>query len=275
MTFTVATSVDQWIDREASIRLPDGHFHPSSLFECERKAIYEIRGTEPSNEKDARNKRILHLGTTWHQVVQRAIASDPRIKRIYIEVPAEDDWFNITGHADAVAEYEDGSWELFEIKTAGLFQWKKYAFGDKKRGIPPGPSETYRGQARTYAYCLRRNGFSTDDPDWPSIEPNPGVVYPPLGDALLRIRFIFVCRDDLTIAEFVENVDPAWETNELEPKMLRLQRYQDDGTALPPRLPLENGERNWLCAGYCTFRDRCFNLDKEGVMLDEQVLHAA
>lgn len=266
MTFTVATSVDRWIDDNASIRLPDSRWHPSSLFECERKAVYEIRATEPSNEKDARNKRILHLGTTWHEVVQRAIASDPRIARIYIEVPAEDDWFGITGHADAVAQYEDGTWELFEIKTAGLFQWKVYAFGNEKKGIPKGPSKAYRGQASTYAYCLRRNGFTYPGASVEDGQEGADVVCPPLGDALLRIRYIFVCRDDLTIAEFVENVDPAWETDELEPKMLRLQRYQENGVALPPRAKNPDGTPIWIC-DYCTFRTTCFDVDGEGVVL--------
>lgn len=265
--FTAATSVDNWIETVASIREPDGKWHPSSLFTCERQAVYEVRGTPPSNDKDNRNKRILHLGTTWHQVIQRAIAADPRIVSVYIEVPAEDDWYNISGHADAVALYEDGTWELFEIKSAGLFQWKKIANGEKTKGIPAGPKPDHIGQARTYAYALRKNGFTEEHPTDFVYEDGWERV-PPLGDLLRTIRFIYICRDDLTIAEFVINVDPAWESDVLEPKMLRLQQYVDDGTALPPRLPNEkDGTRNWLCSGFCVFRDKCFNLDSEGVEL--------
>ncbi len=243
--FSVSASLDRWIQSTDTPRLPDGKWHPSSLFGCERQAVYEVLGTPKSDAKQARNLRIMRMGTHIHEVIQSALLADTSVAGVWTEVPVGDKRLNIKGHADGLILHDDGTWELLEIKSISL---NGFRYLD-------GPKEEHKGQARTYAYILRTVG--SDD----------GLTGP---YDISRIRYCYVSRDDMKIMEFTEPIDPSWEWS-LDMKIARLERYVEDGTALPLRLPDEikkgKPQRHWLCASYCDFRTKCWEQDPEGVDL--------
>lgn len=243
-SFNVRSALDRYIGANQSIREPDGKWHPSGLFGCERQAIYDIRGTEPTDERDPRSKRILYTGTTFHEIVQAAVAADPGVDFAHTEVTIDVPELNIAGHADQLLRFPDGSWELQEYKTIS------------PKGMEYGlPKPEHIGQARAYLYALRYYGSP------------PGI--PPLRDDLTAVRITYISRDDMRVEEFVIEADPAWEA-EFEDKLDRLERYRADTIALPPRLPDEvkrgKRQRAWLCT-YCPYLTRCWGQDPEGVAL--------
>lgn len=267
---SVEAVLDAHIARTEKPRPPDGRWHPSSLFSCERQAVYEVRGTPPSDNRENKSRRILRLGTTVHEIVQRALIEDAKALAVYNEVAVDIPGLNVTGHSDTLIQHTENDWELLEFKSIGA---RGMQYGDL-------PKSEHEEQARTYAYGLRKIGGRVPGPeiancdclDYPcehselTPEERPGII-PPLGDALNRIRIVYFSRDDLRVQEFVLPIDTDWE-DEFEARIARLERYRKDGEALPPRLPLEkNGKKNWLCAGYCLFRTQCWEQDGEGVNL--------
>lgn len=255
MTISVEALLDAHIRRIEKPRPPDGLWHPSSIFGCERQAVYEVRGTTPSDVRENRSRRILRMGTTIHEIVQTALTNEAAGVVVYNEVAVDIPALNITGHCDSLLMHSPDDWELLEFKSIS-------PNGMKYGGLP---KPEHVNQARTYAYGLRHIG---------GVVPGPTIAFaddedlpiPPLGDKLQRIRIAYFSRDDLRVEEFPLLVDEEWEA-ELEDKIARLNRYRDDGEALPPRLPLERGKKNWLCAGFCQFRSKCWTNDQEGIEL--------
>jgi len=252
---SVEAVLDAHMLRTESVREPDGKWHPSSLFGCERQALYEVRGTPTSDARENKSRRILRLGTTVHEIVQRALIEDAHALAVYNEVAVDIPGLNVTGHSDTLIQHAADDWELLEFKSIGS---RGMQYGDL-------PKSEHEEQARTYAYGLRRVG---------GVVPGPTIAFaddedlpiPPLGDSLNRIRIAYFSRDDLRVMEFVLPIDTDWE-DEFEARIARLERYRADGAALPPRLPLEkNGKKNWLC-GYCLYRTKCWETDGEGVRL--------
>lgn len=245
--FTVRGALDRYIDANQSIREPDGKWHPSGLFSCERQAVYAVRGIEPTNERDPRSKRILYTGTTFHGIVQSAARLDPHVATAYTEVLCDVPDLNILGSADQLLRFHDGTWELQEYKTISP-KGMEYAL----------PKPEHVEQVRTYMFVLRWYGSTAE-----------GRVLPPLRDALTRARVSYVSRDDMRVEEFIIEADPEWEAA-FEERIDRLERYREDGTALPPRLPDEvkrgRVKRAWLC-DYCAYATRCWTSDPEGVEL--------
>lgn len=253
MTFSVESAVDSYVLANASIREPDQLWHPSSVFACDRKAIYEYRGTESSNPRTNRSHRVLHIGSRWHEIVQAAILDHGGADEVYTEVPISIPSLKVVGHADQIVRIGD-RWELIEIKSISSrgFQYLK---GAKPEHIQ---------QAMTYLYALRVYGSPCPIDEAHECDPvfiqGCRKAIPPLGDALDRIRLCYISKDDLRVGEYVVHWDPAFES-ELRIKVATLQSYADDPLSLPPRLPLEKGKKNWLCESYCELRDRCWNTD--------------
>lgn len=267
MTDTAAATVTAYVRSLEEVREPDGRWHPSGLFTCPRSAVYEVRGTPPSDEKDDRNRAILRLGTNLHKFVQDAYTAQSGAKNVYHEVEVEMPGLGVYGHADTLLEYDDGSWELCEWKSIGVF--------GLKAGLSKGelPKPEHRKQAQTYAAGLATYGGFVDDYKDVVLcaegDTNDefcgahGGHVPPLGDRLKRIRFAYFSRDDLRIEEFVEDVDPSWSL-ELADYIAGLDGYgrEPDGP-LPPRLVTKQAD-HWLCKSYCQFRTRCWTRDGEG-----------
>lgn len=277
--FSVEGALDKHVAALEEERQPDGYWHPSSLFGCARKAVYEFLGT-PKPALDAKTKRIFRIGHETHEFIQTAVAEQGNLVLFLPEVKVVDDELKIKGHADGLGLYADGTWELFEFKTI-RDNALKYA---KEL-----PKDDHRKQTVSYVRTLRKFGGTWKLPDelvgdylnalGPLRETLPNyvvdtdgevrLVIPPLPD-LERIRFAYLAKGDWTIAEFVQLYNEqkgAWVESYVE----RLQRHVDEGT-LPMRLPnktLDSGnisptQHHYLC-GYCPFAERCWKQDEEGV----------
>ena len=259
---SVNATLDAYITRTESVREADGLWHPSSLFSCERSAVYEVRGVPHSDPKDGRSKRILRLGSILHALVQDAYTQDSGAVRVYHEVEINIPDLGVIGHADTLEEHADGTFILDEWKSKGgdALKWAL------KRGDLP--SEEHVKQAKTYGTALARYGGVIQHDifcDCGACDIDSRIVIPPLGDRLRMIRVVYFSRDDLRISEHELTPDPTWGI-ELADTITRLNAYRDDGAALPPRL-VEKQADHWLCKSYCNFRSRCWGQDGEGVEL--------
>lgn len=280
MPFSVEAAVDRYVEELEEARGHDGLWHPSGLFGCPRKAVYDYLGVD-KDEPDARAKRIFRLGHMLHEFVQTAIAAwvdsiDPGEDGLVLflpEVKVVDPELGVKGHADGLGLYADGHWELFEFKSINSNAFK---YGDL-------PKDDHRKQPTLYAGILRRLGgtWKVDGPRralpvgglgleaFTDEEGDLRLRIPPLPD-LTRMQLVYVSKDDMQMEAFPQLWTPekeAWIGSYLE----RLQRHADEGT-LPHRLPnktLPSGnisptQRDYRCS-YCPFAARCWNVDKEGV----------
>ena len=244
MTFSVTSALDAFVEAQQSEREPDGLFHPSSLFGCARQAIYELRGTPKTNLRTARSRRILYIGSRLHELIQGAVTAQATVLESFAEVAISIPDLGIVGSADQLILTTDG-WELEEYKTINS---RAFAFGDL-------PKKDHVGQACVYMMALRDYGGVAQD----------GTVIPPLGDQLPRVRLAYVSKDDLLIGEhFVEWTDEM--AHEIEQKISYLRSFSPP--ALPPRLPFSKGtKKDWRC-GYCSFLDRCWDVDQPERAID-------
>lgn len=241
MTFSVEGALASYIQEHASVRLPDGAWHPSGLYACARKTVYAFRGTEESNPTDARTQRVFHIGHTLHAVVQAAVASDPHVIGVYTEVAIRIPELNIIGAGDQLVQFDDKTWELEEYKSINsmAFRYKDL------------PKADHAAQVVPYLKALREHGGVADD----------GRIIPPLGDGLRRARLTYLSKDDLLMEEHIVHWSEAKEVD-LAERVAALEHYRT-GDALPDRLPetpnKKSGkmERNWQCK-YCSFHDLCW-----------------
>ena len=248
--FSIASALDRRVASEFEERGPDGYWHPSALFGCLRQAIYASRGTEITDPRDDRSKRILRVGHQFHEYVQGAVNADPRIARAYEEVKILDDELRIKGSLDHIVVYRaNDRLEVEEYKTIN-----SNAF--KYRDLP---KPDHVGQLATYLFVLGRTGGLASD----------GTIIPPT-DA--RGRIAYVSKDDLLVEEFTVLLTPGKE-RDIRRRIAYLDSYAAHGTALPPRLPDEEKKgkekgfkRAFLC-NYCPYQRRCWEEDGPGVDL--------
>jgi CRISPR/Cas system-associated exonuclease Cas4 (RecB family) len=239
MEFTISGAMDAHIEQLETPRLPDGKWHPSSLYGCDRKALYEIRATVPSDERDPSSKRALRQGHIYHEFIQEAVANTAGLP-VYDEVKIYSPDLNLTGSVDGVIMLSPDEAQVLEYKTTKAWGFKKL----------DGPKEDHIGQTKAYVYCLRKYGGIRRD----------GEVIPPLGDKLKSVRFAYICKDDFAIKEYVLQYDPSWD-EEVESRVGALASFQETGK-LPERLTGSGGKRNWLC-GYCPFETRCWEVEED------------
>jgi hypothetical protein len=235
--FSVEAALDAYVDEVEEARTPDGHWHPSSLYGCPRKAVYEARGVVATDPPDARKRRLFRVGHLLHQFVQDAVERfvGTLIRRAYRELPVAIPELNIAGTADGLVEFESGYWELQEYKSINS---RSFKYNDL-------PKVEHVGQVTPYLYALQKHG-------------SPARGVPPLGDALTRARITYVSKDDLEISEHIVLMTDA-KLADLETRVTSLSRYS--GTDLPPRMPDgARGKRHWAC-GYCSFVSRCWDTD--------------
>ncbi len=253
MSFSVADAVDRWVEANASIRQPDGMWHPSSISGCQRKAVYEFRGVPKTDDRSPRERRVLFLGTSFHEIVQSAVKASPLVAEVHTEVRILVPELNLTGSADQLLIFEDGTAETQEFKTI-----KEWGFKNLN-----GPKDDHLEQVKAYLFALRQYGGVSDE----------GIVIPPLGDRLRGARFTYIEKQTFDTKEFTVEWDPAWE-QELHDRLNALETYRADALSLPPRMPMEKGKPHWMCKGAwgkCEYFTRCWETDGEGTPPDLDV----
>ena len=250
MTFTVAAALDAYVERESPPREPDGLWHPSSISGCARRAIYEMRQVPQTDPQTPKQKRILFLGSRFHEVMQAAVKSAPGVVAVYTEVKVLIPELNLTGAADQVVvllvEHEDGSVELQEFKTIKEWGFRKLT----------GPKDDHLEQCKSYVLALRDFGGVADD----------GTVLPPFGNRLSRIRFTYIEKQTLDTREFIVDWLPRWEAD-VRQTIADLEAYRADPESLPPRLPMNGSKRDYRCDwgwGKCQFLTQCWETDGAG-----------
>jgi hypothetical protein len=241
--FSVEQALDDHVALSEEPRLPDGKWHPSSLYGCPRKAVYEVRGVEPTNPVDARGKRVFRVGHILHNFVQDAVERKigESLTQAYREVPVSLPELNVVGTGDGLVQFASGFWELQEYKSINstAFRYRDL------------PKTEHVGQVTPYLLALQRHG-------------SPDNAIPPLGDALTRARLTYVSKDDLRVEEHTVLLTEA-KIADLEGRVAWLNPYRE-GTSLPPRLKAEGKSKTpWQC-GYCAFQTRCYDTDTEAEM---------
>lgn len=281
LDFSVATVLDSYVTELEEERLPDGFWHPSSLFGCARRAVYDYLGT-PKPPLDSRTKRVFRMGHIIHEFLQAAILRAVErgdLLQGYVEVKVFDPERGLKGHADGLVQLPDGTWVVLELKSIKSTGMK---YGDL-------PKDDHRKQAAAYVSILRRHGgllrideeanpLSSDRPGWKRVympfltgveEDGETKWYdqlPPIPE-LSHVAFVYVSKDDMEIREFIQvqtDQKEAW----LDDYLARLRRHVSEGTQ-PRRLERvtegrKSGRRHYLC-GYCPFEAKCWNEDQEGI----------
>ena len=300
--FSVADALDAHIAATSEDREPDGMYHPSSLFLCERRAIYAVRGILPSNPPDAKTMRVFRVGHEFHRIVQEAVsgsavALDEGIgdsgttAYVYHEIELHSPRLNLKGSADTVRFYLDDEAEELLVE---VIEYKSIKEASLKYGKEL-PKPDHVQQALTYAYILRHEVWWTPaeydetagmcpncQTPWkcngPHEPPPPRMeMHRPLGDRLRHVRICYVGKESIDVREFLVEITDEGE-RALERYIAHLDLYRlsgvsdsehrlGEGDPLPPRLPVVNGKKHWLCASYCDWRDRCWNVDSVGVEL--------
>lgn len=240
--------IDDYVASIEEEREPDGYWHPSGMFGCARKAVYEKTGAE-KEPFTTRTKRTFRLGHMLHELVQTALETDPSVEEFYSEIEVIDEVRKQRGHADGLVKIEGGEWALLELKSIGSYGFKALTE----------PKQDHVDQAKTYATIIRRDGYLLAD----------GTKMPPIPE-LERIIFGYVSKDNLDVKQYNLVLTPS-DTQELDYYVDRLNLHVFEGT-LPRRLDSVttptgrvSKTRPWLC-GYCPFQTQCYSKQEpEGV----------
>lgn len=239
----ITDALSTYIKDNASIRKPDGKYHPSGLFGCDRKTIYEVLGTPKTDTRDDRSFRILEMGQIVHDFVQKAILTqyDEAYDEIKLSIPD----LNIVGSADLIVRVGD-EWEVVELKTINS---RAFQYGDT-------PKVEHVMQLQTYMYAIRSNGFTVA-----GVGPTEDVVFDaaPFKD-LTKGRLVYISKDDMKMAEYTIEYSEELARSIVD-KVAKLDYHLKSNT-LPERLPEEKGKKHWLC-GYCEFKTKCWEVDSE------------
>lgn len=268
MGFSVQAALDSYVAEIEEERLPDGRWHPSSLSgECARKAIYAVRGVEPTDPPDERARRVFRVGHVLHEFAQTAVERSPDVEKAYHEIHIDDPELDITGDSDDLVLFKDGTWELQEYKSKNS---NSMDFALKKGELP---ERAHVVQAGVYLLVLRRRGGVAKDRDTGLT-----TIIPPLGDALTRARITYLSKDDMRVEEFEVPWDDRAEAL-IREHLEYLEVYRQVEWSLPPRLPLNGKKKHWMCewkrkdgtGGRCPFFTRCWDLDPDHVDPNEDV----
>jgi CRISPR/Cas system-associated exonuclease Cas4 (RecB family) len=258
--FSVEAALDAHVAALVEVREPDGAYHPSQMFICERRATYSVRATPESNPPGPRTHRVFRVGHEFHRFAQQALsfsAGKGNTAFVYHEVALHSPRLNLRGSADSIRFYMDEEADELLVEVIEYKSIKEASLRYAKEL----PKLDHVSQALTYAYLLRH------EPWWTPTEADPEILefHKPLGNRLLQVRICYISKDDLNVREFLVPVTEAWE-RELERYIARLDMYRLDEVALPPRLPIVNGKKHWAC-GYCPWADKCWLVDSEGIEL--------
>lgn len=243
MTYDVGQAIDKWVAYLEEPREPDGLWHPSSMWGCTRKAIYEVRGTQKSDPIPAEMKRVFRIGHLLHEFIQDAVRADTDVIESYSEVPVTYDDYGITGHADHLIRTAEG-WRLLEFKTINPNGF---------RYVADGPKDDHRWQALTYMWVLREAGAVM------CYRGDGNVVdLAPLGDSLTRASVFYISKG--AGMEHVQH-DIEWHPENKEAILDRIHGLNDAnaGLGLPDRLVAPKGKPRHPLCGYCQYETLCYS----------------
>lgn len=240
---SVTKALDDYIESIEEPREPDGKYHPSQFWFCDRQTMYALRGVERTNPPDKKSKRRFKIGHILHELVQEALAQSPDVISFYPEFLILDEEGNITGHGDGLIFFSDGTVVVLEAKSIRKAAFK-YLHGK--------PKPEHVKQASIYAHHAKHRGC------WVDTEGGKQFI-PPLGDRLIGLLVAYFEKEDLDTAEFFVPYDEQWDAD-IEEKVEKLRPYREDPESLPPRLPLVKGKKSWMC-NYCDWKDRCWKVD--------------
>lgn len=251
--FKVANALDLYIESLRDDREMDGKYHPSSMFQCTRKVVYNVRGVPASEPLDLKSQRRFYIGHRLHEVVQAAIDVTPGVEAFYPEFEADVPALNIAGHGDGLILLSNGNWLLLELKSI------------RKTGFRYGLREENLKQAKAYAAAVRIYGVK-------ALSPSTGLMeqLPPLGDKLVGILVVYVEKEDLDIREhFIEWEDSFHDF--VVDRVNELNMYIEAEGSLPPRIPKDkNGNKNWQCR-FCPYQRKCWNEDPAEIPIDDDL----
>lgn len=253
--FTVDRALDAWVEQHTEDRPPDGRYHPSSIFMCDRKTLYEVRATPREDAFQPGDRRPLFIGNTLGPVLQSAIeAQVGKTLRYAVSEPRIDvpEW-NVVGNVDAFVIHMDGTPEVIENKTISPNSLR----ASKSKGEYP--KHDHVNQGLTYLLAIKRFGYFTPSGYDASSKPVIWRPYDPVPE-LSRLRVCYWEKSGHKIDEFTVYLTDEWE-EEFCTHIARLDKWRSDGT-LPPRMP-----RGFWGCNYCAFSLRCWNIDGEGVSL--------
>ena len=239
----ITNALDDYIESVTDDRPPDGKYHPSSMFLCDRQVIYGLRGTPVTNPVDDVSKRRFYIGHRLHESVQRAMESAKGVDSFFpefkVDVPSE----NVAGAGDGLI-FVDGDVYILEIKSM-----KKIA---AKFGLP---KEEHKSQAKVYAWAVKHHGVQAYDPvdgEWFPLRPQ--------GDRVKGVIILYMEKEQLETWEFFLPYEDEWDDDVIA-KLDDLEPYREDPDSLPPRLPLTaKGTKPWHF-NYCPFKDKCWKAD--------------
>ena len=244
---SVTKALDSYIESVTDEREPDGAYHPSAMFLCDRQAMYGLRATPITNPVDFKSKRRFYIGHRLHEVVQRALEIAPGVAAFFPEFRVSLLDPRVEGHGDGLILLDDGTYIVLEVKST-----KRFAL---KFGLP---KIEHQKQVRTYAWAAREHGV------WVMNDSYEEVFLEPLGDRLIGTLIVYVEKEELDVWEYFENYDDAWGAF-IDEKLNELEVYREDPDSLPPRLPLKaDGKKQWPC-NYCPWKDKCWRVDPKEI----------
>lgn len=254
----ITAALDDYIESVTEDRLPDGRYHPSSMFLCDRKVMYEIRGTPVTNPVDAKSKRRFYIGHRLHEAVQRAVELTEDVTAFWPEFELDYEGENIKGAGDGLVFMADpgGDPSDEEVYILEIKSTKKIAV---KFGLP---KEEHKKQARTYAWAVKHKGVWVKDP-------YAGITTPtflgPLGDKVKGVIMVYLDKEELETYEYFLEYEDSWD-DDIAEKLNELDVYREDPLSLPPRLPLTTrGTKQWPC-NYCPWKDKCWKVDPSYIL---------
>lgn len=262
----IKPAVHDYLLATSEDREPDGMWHPSSLFQCDRQAVYQVRATPETDFKTGEDMIPLAMGKAIHTILQSAVTHSEcgqnAIKRTWHEVKVLIPGLKVTGSADSLVFLDDGTYEVEEFKStksSGIMWADRAAKKNGGVGFQPKPNHVSQGLA--YVYAMRYFPFFVDVEG--HSDANPYMEMGPLGDRLTKLRVTYFGKDAGEILEFVYEITPEWEEQFVK-YIWGLERHRSPEAPLPPRLARgDDGKKNWLC-NYCAYRTRCWDTDGDG-----------
>lgn len=218
MTASTKDVLDEYLARQNTPREPDGKFHPSSLWMCDRQAVMTARGEAVTNAPTERALRVFELGNTLHLLIQSALKAKYG-DRFSPEFEIAMEW--IAGHGDGLLmDTSDEGDVVYEFKsTRSLYKVRK-----EKRASPH-----HLQQGATYAVALHK-----------------------LGVKIKELRVVYFEKSGMDIQEYIYPWQDSWES-EVDNKVAALLPYLDE--AMKDQYPACTGPK-WLHA-YCPFFPAC------------------
>lgn len=106
-----------------------GALHPSNLGKCQRAAIYEFLGEEPTVEHGIETLRAFTMGNLIEELVTKAHDAEGVLIASQVPLGAEVDGVPVRGTLDELLKWEDG-YAISDVKSvhANAFRYGKFPY---------------------------------------------------------------------------------------------------------------------------------------------------